>query len=277
MVNIGKYNSLDVTKCKDFGIYLDGGNLGEILLPKKQCPASVSIGDSIRVFIYLDTNDRLIATTLNPTTCVGEFAMLKVSALTNTGAFLDWGLPKDILLPFSEQRTRPVEVGKRYLVYLYLDKYSQRIVASSKIDKFLDKQPPNYKVGEAVQLTIANRTKLGQKAIINNCHWGMIFHNELLHKVYPGQKIEGYVKEIRPDGKIDLSMQKTGYSRVIDTAASILQVMKEQDGLLVITDKSSPDIIYQHFGVSKKAFKMAVGALLKQNKIVIEPSGLRLK
>ncbi|WP_415885730.1 S1 RNA-binding domain-containing protein [Neptuniibacter sp. QD37_6] len=277
MAAIGKYNTLEVIKEKDFGVYLDAGELGEILLPKRYCPEDLEVGDSIRVFIYLDTDDYLIATTETPKAIVDEFAMLKVSEVNDVGAFLDWGLSKDVLLPYSEQKNRPVEVGKRYLVRLYLDKNTNRIVASTKIDKFLDKTPPRYKAGEEVQLVIANRTDLGQKAIVNHEHWGLIFRSDVLKTVYPGQKFKGYIKEVRADGKINLSMQKPGYSKVVDTVQQILDMIDEQEGFITINDKSSPEVIYKHFGISKKAFKMAVGALLKQGKITIEPGGLRLK
>lgn len=277
MAEIGKFNTLTVLKQKDFGVYLDADELGEILLPKSSCPDNLEVGYPVRVFIYLDSEDQLIATTEKPYAIVGEFAMLKVSAVNKTGAFMDWGLSKDVLLPYSEQRQRPVEVGRRYLVHLYVDKHTNRIVCSSKIDKFLDKTKPNYKTGEEVDLVIANRTDLGQKAIVNGEHWGMLFKSDLLKTVYPGQRITGYIKEVRPDGKINLSMQKPGYAKVVDTAGAILAMLEEQDGYITINDKSSPDIIFKAFGISKKAFKMAVGALLKQGKISIEPGGLRLK
>lgn len=277
MAAIGKYNTLEVVKEKDFGVYLDAGELGEILLPKRYCPDDLEVGEKIRVFIYLDTDDYLIATTETPKAIVGEFAMLKVSEVNDIGAFLDWGLPKEVLLPYSEQKNRPVEVGKRYLVRLYLDKNTNRIVASTKIDKFLDKTQPNYKAGEEVQLVVANRSDLGQKAIVNHEHWGLIFRSDVLETLYPGQKFKGYVKEVRADGKINLSMQKPGYSKVVDTTQQILDMMDEQDGYITLNDKSSPELIYKHFGISKKAFKMAVGALLKQGKIEKEPGGLRLK
>lgn len=277
MAEIGKYNTLEVLKERDFGVYLDAGDLGEILLPKRYCADDLEVGDRIRVFIYLDTDDHLIATTEIPVAIVGEFSMLKVSEVNNTGAFLDWGLPKEVLLPYSEQKNRPVEVDKRYLVRLYLDKHTNRIVASTKIDRFLDKTPPNYKTGEEVQLVVANRTDLGQKVIVNYEHWGMIFRSDVLKTVYPGQKFKGYIKEVRADGKINVSMQKPGYGKVIDTTDKILEMMAEQDGFITVHDKSSPEIIFQHFGISKKAFKKAVGALLKQDKITVEPSGLRLK
>lgn len=276
MAAIGKFNTLEVVKRKDFGVYLDAGDLGEVLLPKKDCPEYLDVGHKIQVFLYLDTDDHLIATLDKPLAIVGEFAMLKVSQVNDVGAFLDWGLPKDLLLPYSEQRQRPVEVGKRYLVHLYLDKHTHRIVASSKIDKFLDTTPARYKVGDEVQLIIANRTDLGQKAIIEHKHWGMLFKSDLLKTVYPGQKMKGYIKEVRADGKINLSMQKPGYAKVTDTAGDILALLKDQDGYITINDKSSPEVIYQHFGVSKKAFKMAVGTLLKQGKITIEDGGIRL-
>jgi len=277
MADIGKFNTLTVLKKKDFGVYLDADELGEILLPKNSCPDGLQVGSSIRVFIYLDSEDQLIATTEKPYAIVGEFAMLKVSAVNQTGAFMDWGLSKDVLLPYSEQRQRPVEVGRRYLVYLYVDKHTNRIVCSSKIDKFLDKTPPHYQTGDEVELVIANRTDLGQKAIINGQHWGLLFKSDLLKTVYPGQRLTGYIKEVRPDGKINLSMQKPGYAKVADTTDAILAMLEDQDGYITINDKSSPEVIFKAFGISKKAFKMAVGALLKQGKITIEPGGLRLK
>lgn len=255
MAEIGKYNTLTVLKQKDFGVYLDAGELGEILLPKKYCPEDLKPGDSIRVFIYLDTDDYLIATTEKPKAIVGEFVMLQVSEVNKVGAFLDWGLPKDVLLPYSEQRQRPVEVGKRYLVRLYLDQHTNRIVASTKIDKFLDQSTPRYQVGDEVQLVIANRTDLGQKAIVNHTHWGMLFRSDLLRTVYPGQKMTGYIKEVREDGKINLSLQKPGYAKVVDTAGAILAMLKEQDGFITVNDKSSPDTIFKLFGISKKRSK----------------------
>lgn len=276
MAEIGKYNSLEVIKERDFGVYLDAGELGEILLPKRYCPEDLEIGDKIRVFIHLDTDDQLIATTDTPLTIVGEFAMLRVSEVNNIGAFMDWGLPKDVLLPFSEQKNRPVEVDKRYLVHLYLDKHTNRIVASTKIDRFLDKTPPSYKSGQEVQLVVANRTDLGQKVIVDHEHWGMIFKSDVLKTVYPGQKFKGYIKEVRADGKINISMQKPGYGKVVDTTDKIIQMMEEQEGFITVNDKSSPETIFKLFGISKKAFKKAVGALLKQGKITIEPGGLRL-
>lgn len=277
MAEIGKYNTLEVIKERDFGVYLDAGDLGEILLPKRYCPDDLDVGDRIRVFIYLDTEDQLIATTETPLSIVGEFAMLKISEVNDIGAFMDWGLPKDVLLPFSEQKNRPVEVEKRYLVHLYLDNHTNRIVASTKIDRFLDNTPPKYKGGQEVQLVVANRTDLGQKVIVNHEHWGMIFKSDILKSIYPGQKFKGYIKEVRPDGKINISMQQPGYSKVVDTTDKILKMMEEQDGFITVNDKSSPETIFQLFGISKKAFKKSVGALLKQGKITTEPGGLRLK
>ena len=277
MAEIGKFNTLTVLKKKDFGVYLDADELGEILLPRNSCPEDIEVGFPIRVFIYLDSEDQLIATTEKPYAIVGEFAMLKASAVNQTGAFMDWGLSKDVLLPFSEQRQRPVEAGRRYLVYIYVDQHTNRIVCSTKIDKFLDKTPPPYKTGDEVDLVIANRTDLGQKAIINGEHWGMLFKSDLLKTLYPGQRLTGYIKEVRPDGKINLSMQKPGYAKVTDASGAILEMLNDQDGYITINDKSSPEVIFKAFGISKKAFKMAVGALLKQGKITIEPGGLRLK
>ncbi|MDF2181834.1 S1-like domain-containing RNA-binding protein [Neptuniibacter sp. CAU 1671] len=276
MATLGQFNTLRVTRRKDFGVYLNAGELGEVLLPRSQCPTDLEIGESIRVFLYLDSDDYLIATTARPHACVGDFAMLRVAEVNDTGAFMDWGLSKQLLVPYSEQKPRPLTVGKRYLVHLYIDAASERIVGSTRIDRFLDKTPADYKAGDAVDLVVANRTELGQKAIINQQHWGMVFQSDLLQPLYPGQRIQGYIKEVREDGKITLSLQKPGYGRVIDTTEKILEMLSEQDGFLPVHDKSSPDTIFQLFGISKKAFKMAVGALLKQGKIELCAGGIRL-
>ncbi|MFW1676722.1 S1 RNA-binding domain-containing protein [Pontibacter sp. JAM-7] len=277
MASLGRFNTLRVSKVKDFGVYLKAGELGEILLPRSQCPDNLDIGDSVRVFVYLDSDDYLIATTQRPLACVGDFAMLRVAEVNDTGAFMDWGLSKQLLVPYSEQKPRPLTVGKRYLVHLYIDSASERIVGTTKIDRFIDKTPVDYKVGDAVDLVIANRTELGQKAIINQQHWGLIFHSDMLQTLYPGQRTQGYIKELRDDGKINLSLQKPGYSRVVDTTEKILEMLEEQEGYLPVHDKSSPETLFQLFGISKKAFKMAVGALLKQGKIELCQGGIRLR
>ncbi|HEB92662.1 MAG TPA: GntR family transcriptional regulator, partial [Gammaproteobacteria bacterium] len=207
MLTIGRDYELDVVKAVDFGFYLDAENLGQILLPKKFAPPGLAVGDYIVVFLYRDSEDRLVATTQVPKACVGEFAYLPAVANTDFGTFLDWGLDKDVLVPFYEQH-RPMEVGHSYLVYLYLDKNDGRIVASSRIDKFLDDEKPHdFKPRQPVKLIIANSTELGYKAIINHSHWGVLYKDEVFQRLSFGQTIDGFIKRIRPDGKIDLSLQ----------------------------------------------------------------------
>ncbi|MFN8255253.1 MAG: S1-like domain-containing RNA-binding protein [Bacteroidales bacterium] len=275
MAEIGKMNSLQVVKQLDFGIYVDGGDYGEILVPSRYVPEGIKQGDIIDVFLYRDSEDRLIATTEKPLAIVGEFAFLKVVAITTIGAFLDWGLVKDIFLPYREQ-AHNVEIGKKYLVHIYLDKETERIVASTKTDKFLDNVPPLFTTGEEVDLMIAGKTELGYKAIINNTHSGIIYKNEVFKPLKQGQKLKGYIKKIRADFKIDLSLQKKVLEQKDETAGKILEYLKQNGGKTDITDKSNPEIIYRRFEVSKKTYKMALGALYKKKLIVIEDKLIRL-
>jgi len=275
MISIGKNYKLAVTKRVDFGFYLDAGDLGEVLLPRKQAPKSLSVGDSIDVFLYLDSEDRPIATTKTPKACVGEFAYLKVLAITEVGAFLDWGLDKDVLVPFGEQH-RPMEVGHSYLVYLYLDKIDGRITASSKVDKFLDyERDHDFKPRQAVDLIIANSTDLGYKAIVNHTHWGMLYKDDVHQRLSFGQYKKGFIKHIRPDGRIDLTLQ--GGQETRDKYAKIILIyLKSQNGFAAVHDKSDPQLISDLFGMSKGAFKKAIGGLYKQKIINIEKDGIRL-
>lgn len=277
MVQIGQFNKLKVIKHADFGVYLDGGDglcEKEILLPLRDMPDSCEVGDIIEVFICYDSEDRLIATTQIPFVTVGEFAHLKVKAKESVGAFLDWGLPKDLFLPFSEQ-TREIRVGHYVIVYTYLDK-SDRISASMRLDRHMDKEPGDYKVGEAVDLMIAAKTELGFKAIINNRHWGLLYENEVFQRLDIGQKLKGFIKLVRSDGKIDLSLTKLGYEGAGDVAEKILEILKAKNGFLNITDKTSPETIYQLFGVSKKKYKMALGGLYKKKLIAVLEDGIKL-
>lgn len=275
MVTLGKTHQLEVIKSLDFGFYLDAKELGEVLLPSKHAPKDLTAGSLIYVFVYLDSEDRPIATTQKPKAQVGEFAYLKAVARTHVGAFLDWGLEKDVLVPFAEQH-RPMEVGKSYLVYLYLDKNDGRIVASSKIDKFLDdERPHDFTPQQQVSLIIANSTELGFKAIINNSHWGVLYENDVFQKLSFGQSKKGFIKRIRPDGKIDLSLQggketRDKYSKII------LNYLEKNNGFAPIHDKSKPEIIADTFGMSKGAFKKAIGGLYKQRIITISKDGIRL-
>lgn len=275
MITLGKTYTLDVVKAVDFGFYLDAKNLGEVLLPSKHAPSNLKVGDSLEVFLYLDSEDRPVATTQKPKAQVGEFAYLTVVAVTDVGAFLDWGLDKDVLVPFAEQH-RPLEVGHSYLVYLYLDKIHGRITASSKIDHFLDdKKPHHFKPQQAVNLIIANSTDLGYKAIINHSHWGVLYKDEVHQRLSFGQNKKGFIKRIRPDGKIDLSLQ--GGKETRDKYAKIILIyLNNHNGFAPVHDKTDPQVISKLFGMSKGAFKKAIGGLYKQRIISIEKDGIRL-
>lgn len=276
MVEIGKYNTLTVVKIVDFGVYLDGGERGEILMPNEYVPDNCFPDDEVRVFIYFDSEDRIVATTEVPNIMVGEFAFMKVVALSQVGAFLDWGLRKDLLVPFREQRDPMVE-GKSYLVYAYLDKASDRIVASTKIDKYLDQVFPDYELNQEVDILIARKTDLGYAVIINTAHWGLIYDNEIFQPVKIGQKLKGYIKGIREDDKIDVTLQPSGYAKIEGLAGVILGKLQDYDGVLDLSDKSDPEEIYRVFGCSKKNYKKALGTLFKQGLIQITDTEVRLK
>lgn len=275
MVNIGKYNTLKIVKTVDFGVYLDGGDGLEILLPTRYVPKEVKIGDDLEVFIYHDNEGRLIATTAKPLAQVGEFQFMEVKSVNKTGAFLEWGLMKDLLVPFKEQKIRMKE-GRWYLVYVHVDHITGRIVASAKIDKYLDNIIPEYTFNQEVDLLVADDTEIGYKVIINNTHWGLVYHNEIFQRLEKGDHIKGYIKEVREDEKIDVSLTPLGYQKVEGIAKTILESLKVQGGYIAVHDKSEPDVIYSLFRCSKKAFKQAIGALYKQKLILIEPQGIRL-
>ena len=275
MLEIGRLNNLRVVKEVDFGVYLDGGEFGEILLPKKYVPKDCLPGSIIEVFIYLDSEDRIIATTQKPYAMVGEFAELKVVSVSEVGAFLDWGLQKDLLVPFREQKQKLIK-GKSYVVYVYFDEESERIAASTKLNKHLGKAPIDFQPREEVDLLIYDETEIGYNAIINNTHKGLIYKNDIFQTLKTGQKMKGYIKNIREDGKIDLLLQKPGYGKVDDLSQKILELIKQHDGFVAVTDKSPPEIIYKKFGVSKKTYKKAIGALFKKRLITIEDDGIKL-
>ena len=276
MVEIGRFNTLTVVKIVDFGVYLDGGERGEILMPKEYVPAHCFPDDEVKAFVYFDSEDRIVATTEHPHVMVGEFAFLKVVALSPVGAFLDWGLRKDLLVPFREQRDPMIE-GKSYLVYAYLDKASDRIVASTKIDKYLDQVFPEYEPHEEVEVLIARKSDLGYNVIVNNMHWGLIYNNEIFQPLKIGQKMKGYIKEVREDEKIDVTLQLPGYAKIEGLAGMVLEKLKDYGGILDLSDKSEPEEIYKVFGCSKKNYKKALGTLLKQRLIEIGDSEVRLK
>ena len=275
MAEIGVFNNLRVIKEVDFGVYLDGGEHEEILLPRRYVPENCKVDDNIRVFIYLDSEDRFIATTETPYAKVGDFALLKVVAVESVGAFLDWGLLKDLLVPFGEQ-SPTMEISKSYIVKVYVDKQSNRIAATTRLDRYLDNESGNFHAGQEVELLICSQTDIGYKAIINGTHWGVLYSNEVFQPLKSGQKAKGYIKKVRGDNKIDLSLHKPGYERVDDITDTILNVLKEQGGFISVTDKSSPETINKLFGVSKKTYKKAIGAIYRKKLIIIEDDGIRL-
>lgn len=275
MVEIGKYNILKIVKDLDFGVYLDGGDDLEILLPARYVPRNVKPGDEVEVFIYHDNEGRIIATTAKPLAIVGEFQWMECKSVNDMGAFLEWGLMKDLLVPFREQKM-PMREGKWYLVYVHLDHVTKRIVASARVDKFLDKIPPVYEFNQEVDLLVADETEIGYKVIINNLHWGLVYHNEIYRRLERGEHLKGYIKEVREDEKIDVSLTRLGYEKVEGIAGIILDALKVQNGFLPVHDKSPAEEIYSLFGCSKKSFKQAIGALYKKKLISIEPTGIRL-
>ena len=275
MAEIGKINHLKVVKELSFGLYLDGGEHGEILIPIRYVPKGCRPGDEIDVFIYFDSEDRIIATTEVPFGMIGDFVLLKVVSVNAVGAFLDWGLSKDLLVPFREQK-QTMQEGRWYMVRIYFDKDSNRIVASAKLDAFLDNLPPDYEEGQEVDLIICSETELGFKAIINNLHWGMLYKNEVFQSLEKGQRIKGFIKKVREDEKIDLSLIRPGYGKVDDISEKLMEYLRNNSGFMPLTDKSSPEIIYSLFGISKKAFKMTIGGLYKKGFVLLESNGVRL-
>ena len=275
MAEIGKINILKVVRETDNGVYLDGENLGEILMPRKFVTDEVRESQEAEVFIYTDSEDRLVATTETPLAKVGEFAFLKVVATSRFGAFLDWGLPKDLLVPFREQKAKMAD-GGIYLVYVYLDLQTNRIAASAKIDKFLDNTPPDYEPGDEVDLLIAEETELGYKAIVNSEHWGMLYKNQVFRPLFVGQKTKGYIGKVRDDDKIDLLPEKPGYEKVDAISQKILDELKLNRGFMAVSDTTSPEMINALFGISKKNFKKAIGSLYKKRLVIFDSDGIRL-
>jgi len=277
MLKIGQFNNLTVIKTVDFGFYLDSEDdqWGEILLPTNQAPQDCSVGDQLDVFIYFDSEDRIIATTKRPYVEVGQFSLLRVVSLEKFGAFMDWGLPKDLLVPFGEQKIR-LQNNRSYIVHVFIDEGSGRIVGSTRINQFLDKVPAGYPLGHKVDLLIARETELGYTAIINDAHWGFLYHNEIFQDVHIGKKVQGYIQKIREDGKIDVTLTPSGYEKVAGIAESILDQLASNDGFLPITSQTTPLEISDRFGVSKKNYKKALGSLYKKRLVSIDPDGIRL-
>ena len=279
MLTLGDYNTLKIVKSVDFGLYLDGGEEGEILLPQRYVTKDMHIGDEISVFIYLDQEERPVATTEHPYAKVGEFASLEVAWVNQFGAFLNWGLMKDIFCPFREQKKR-MEQGQRHIVYIKVDEDSYRLMATAKVEKYLStptvKDLPSLQHGAEVDILVWQKTDLGFKVIINNKFQGLIFENQIFQPLHSGLKLKAYVDHVRQDGKIDIVLQPTGRQQTLDFAETLLRYLYENDGYCNLGDKSAAEFIYDRFQVSKKAYKKAVGDLYKRRLITIEPDGIRL-
>lgn len=275
MIKIGKTNNLKVVKKVDFGLYLDGGESGEILLPKRYVDESMEVGDELDVFIYCDSEDRLVATTEKPLIEVGEFGLLKAVEVNRVGAFMEWGLQKDLLVPFREQ-SQEIRVGGSYVVYAFLDNATKRIVGSTKLNKYVGNRIPRYSEGDTVDILAVHKTDLGYKVIVDNLFWGMIYNNDLFDPLSPGDRIPAYVKTVREDGKIDVTLRERGGERVFQLANRIMGYLREAGGGMTLSDSSSPDEIKAVFQCSKKDFKKALGYLYKKGRILIADGGVTL-
>ncbi len=275
MPHIGRLNTLRVVSATDGGVYLDAEELGEILLPQRYVPTHCRMGDRLTVFLYTDSEDRPIATTQSPLAMVGDFARLKVVAETPVGAFLDWGLPKELLVPFREQNT-PMKKGRAYIVRVYLDERSQRVVASAKLDRFLSDTTTDLHAGQEVELFVCTQTTLGRKVIINRTHWGLLHSSDIFQPLHSGHRLAGFVKTVRADGKIDVCLHKPGYAKVSDISTIILDALEQHGGQIPVTDRSTPESIRQWFGVSKKTYKKALGALYKKKLVTLTDTQVSL-
>ena len=275
MAELGKLNTLTILKKLDFGIYLDGGDGEEILLPRRYVPEGCAVGDTLEVFVYLDSEDLVIATTETPKARVGECAYLNVIEVNRIGAFLDWGLPKDLLVPFGEQQV-PMQVGQSYVVYPYIDPASERIAASSKLDKFLAETSPYYKEQQQVELLICGRTDLGYKAVVDGATIGLIFSSDVFKPIRIGQTMKGYIKHIREDKKLDLCLQLVTREALDNLSEKILSFLKAEGGRTTMTEKSPANVISKQFGVSKSSYKKALGKLYKKRLILIEKTHIEL-
>ena len=277
MTQIGRFNELRIVKMTPQGALLDGGPEGELLLPNREVPAGSEPGGTVSVFLYWGPDDRLLATTVTPAAQVREVACLKIVSVNDAGAFLHWGLPKDLLLPWNEvkrEQKRLVVEGRKLVVCVFLAE-DGRIAASSKLDDFLQDEAEGLKEGDEVTLMVADRTELGVRVIVNHRYWGLVHHNEVFATLHRGLVLTGYVKALRPDKKLSLSLSKPGYDKIDTVAQNMLAVLEKKGGFLAVTDKTAPDQIYTLFGISKKVFKQTLGALYKSGKITLEPTGIR--
>ncbi|MBZ0245187.1 MAG: GntR family transcriptional regulator [Cyclobacteriaceae bacterium] len=276
MIEIGKYNELEILRHTSVGLYLGDGAGEDVLLPNKYCPDNIEQGDKLRVFVYKDHEERKVATNLTPKILLNDFALLKVTAVSPVGAFLDWGLEKDLMVPFNEQKEK-MEEGNWYLVYMNIDKKTDRLYGSNKLDKFLQNESLTVAEGDEVDIIIMQKTDLGFSVVVNKEHKGLVFNNEIFRTLKVGDKLKGFVKNIRDDNKIDISLQPLGYEKFNDPNCElILTKLQRNNNYLSITDNSSPEEIYSSLGISKKAFKKAIGSLYKQRKITISSDGITL-
>lgn len=270
-MEIGKFNVLRVNRSMDFGLYLADGDGNEVLLPKRYLNGNEREGDTMEVFVYRDSEDRPVATTERPYAVVGDFALMRVKAVNAVGAFLDWGLvAKELLVPFREQRVK-MAVGRSYVVHVYLDSVTGRVVASAKLDRFMSKLPPRYYHRQMVDALVVQRTELGHKVIVNGSHWGMIYQSETFREFNVGEHHNAFIKQVRPDGKIDLTVEKIEKLRVDDLARDIKEYMRTHRGTMKLDDKSSPEEIARTFKCSKKDFKKALGLLYRNHEITLDP------
>lgn len=275
MLNLGQTNKLIAFRRTENGIYLVDEDLNEVLLPNKYIPEGFELDDKIEVFLYKDSEDRIVATTLVPKINLNEYAALEAKMVGRFGAFFDWGLEKDLLVPYGQQAQK-IEEGKFYVVYLYLDEISQRLAGTTKITGTLEKDSVELNIGDEVELIPYEETEIGYSAIVNNKYQGMLFKNEIFDTINFGDRLTGYVKKIRSDNKVDLSLQRFGYRSVDDNVEKLHKVLLDNNGSLALNDKSSPEVISEQLGMSKKLFKKAVGALYKQKRLEITENGIRL-
>lgn len=266
---------MTVVKEVDFGIYLDGGEEGEILMPKRYVPKGTKPGDELEVFVYLDQDERPVATTEKPLCKVGDFAYLEVSWVNEYGAFLNWGLMKDLFCPFREQKKR-MQKGESYIVHVHIDEESYRIVASAKVERYFSERHPFYNHGQEVDLLVWQKTEMGFKVIIDNCYPGLVYEDQVFRYLHTGDRVKGYIATVRPDGKIDVTLQPTGRQQTLDFSETLLKYLKDNGGKCDLGDKSDAEDIKRRFQVSKKVFKRAVGDLYRQRLITISPEGIQL-
>lgn len=276
MIHVGQHNTLKVLRHTSVGLYLGDDEGEDILLPTKYIPDGVEIDDDINVFVYRDSEDRKIATTLEPKVLLNQYALLEVKSMSKLGAFLDWGLEKDLMVPFAEQKVDMKE-GRWYVVFLCLDDKTDRLYGSSRIDKHLSKEAPELEPGQEVDCLVYHHSELGYSCIVNQKYSGLLYDNEVFQRLYSGQEIKAFVKQVRPDHKIDLSLQVQGYEKAnVSNEEKIIEALQQNKGTLPYGDKTNPEVIYEIFGMSKKAFKKAIGGLYRERKILITEDAIQL-